>query len=70
MIDHLDDPASWMANYADRVDRIQQALARGLLDGYDPARDVLVLAAHLFVTGARCAKIAELDRRSTRPAMA
>jgi exonuclease SbcD len=53
MIDHLDDPASWMANYADRVDRIQQALARGLLDGYDPTRDVLVLAAHLFVTGAR-----------------
>jgi exonuclease SbcD len=53
MIDHLDDPASWMASYADRVDRIQQALARGLLDGYDPTRDVLVLAAHLFVTGAR-----------------
>lgn len=53
MIDHMDDPASWMANYADRVDHVQQALARGLLEGYDPTRDVLVMAAHLFVTGAR-----------------
>src|SRR5262249_52967317 len=31
----------------------QQALARGLTHGYDPGRHVLVLVAHLFVTGAR-----------------
>src|SRR5262249_32997418 len=43
----------WMTSYADRVDRIQRALAEGLTRGYDPARHVLVLAAHLFVTGAR-----------------
>lgn len=48
-----DDPAQWMANYADRVAAIQNELARGLEAGYDPARHVLLLAAHLHVTGAR-----------------
>jgi len=49
----LEDPATWMTSYADRVDRVQQALARGLTQGYDPGRHVLLLVAHLFVTGAR-----------------
>ncbi|HKF75449.1 MAG TPA: exonuclease SbcCD subunit D [Candidatus Dormibacteraeota bacterium] len=49
----LEDPATWMTSYADRVDRVQQALAAGLTRGYDPGRHVLLLAAHLFVTGAR-----------------
>jgi DNA repair protein SbcD/Mre11 len=49
----LEDPATWMTAYADRVDRVQQALAAGLTRGYDPGRHVLLLAAHLFVTGAR-----------------
>jgi len=49
----LEDPATWMTSYADRVDRVQQALARGLTQGYDPDRHVLLLVAHLFVTGAR-----------------
>ena len=49
----LEDPATWMTSYADRVDRVQQALARGLTHGYDPSRHVLLLVAHLFVTGAR-----------------
>ena len=53
IVEYLEDPATWMTSYADRVDRIQRALAAGLTDGYDPARHVLVLAAHLFVTGAR-----------------
>ena len=48
-----DDPAQWMANYADRVAAIQGELARGLEAGYDPARHILLLAAHLHVTGAR-----------------
>lgn len=49
----VEDPATWMTSYADRVDRLQRALAHGLTQGYDPSRHVLVLAAHLFVTGAR-----------------
>jgi DNA repair protein SbcD/Mre11 len=49
----MDDPATWMTSYADRVDRVQRSLAAGLTDGYDAGRHVLVLAAHLFVTGAR-----------------
>jgi exonuclease SbcD len=49
----VEDPATWMTSYADRVDRVQQTLAQGLAHGYDPGRHVLVLAAHLFVTGAR-----------------
>jgi exonuclease SbcD len=49
----MEDPATWMTSYADRVDRVQQALADGLTRGYDPGRHVLLLAAHLFVTGAR-----------------
>ncbi len=49
----MEDPATWMTSYADRVDRVQRALTAGLTDGYDPGRHVLVLAAHLFVTGAR-----------------
>lgn len=48
-----DDPAQWMANYADRVAAIQNELARGLEADYDPARHILLLAAHLHVTGAR-----------------
>ena len=35
-----------------RVDMIQSALGRGLLEGYDQTRHVLLLAAHLHVTGA------------------
>ena len=53
IVEYLEDPATWMTGYADRVDRVVQALARGLTRGYDPGRHVLVLAAHLFVTGVR-----------------
>jgi DNA repair protein SbcD/Mre11 len=49
----VEDPATWMTSYADRVDRVQRAVAAGLTRGYDAGRDVLLLAAHLFVTGAR-----------------
>jgi exonuclease SbcD len=53
IVPFMEDPATWMTSYADRVDRVQQALAGGLTKGYDPSRHVLVLVAHLFVTGAR-----------------
>lgn len=52
MVEHLENPATWMTSYADRVDLIQSELGRGLLDGYDRRRHVLLLAAHLHVTGA------------------
>jgi exonuclease SbcD len=53
VVEFLEDPTTWMTSYADRVDRVQQALAAGLTRGYDPDRHVLLLAAHLFVTGSR-----------------
>lgn len=53
IVEYIEDPATWMTTYADRVDRVQRALAEGLTRGYDPNRHVLLLAAHLFVTGAR-----------------
>jgi exonuclease SbcD len=53
MVDRFEDPSSWMTSYADRIHRIEDALNRGLTDTYDPARDILIFAAHLYVTGAR-----------------
>ena len=52
MVEAFDDPATWMASYADRIQRIESALGRGLQEGYDPARDILLFAAHLHVGGA------------------
>jgi exonuclease SbcD len=53
MVDRFEEPSTWMASYADRIHRIEDALNRGLTESYDPARDILVFAAHLYVTGAR-----------------
>ncbi|HEX4212119.1 MAG TPA: exonuclease SbcCD subunit D [Candidatus Dormibacteraeota bacterium] len=53
MVPDMEDPSSWMTGYADRVDRLIRALEAGLTRGYDPGRHVLLLAAHLFVTGSR-----------------
>lgn len=53
MVDRFEDSKNWMANYADRIHTIEDALNRGLTDGYNPAQHVLVFAAHLYVTGAR-----------------
>jgi exonuclease SbcD len=53
LIEAFEDPAQRTVAYADRIGVIESALREGLLDGYDPARDVLLFAAHLHVTGAR-----------------
>lgn len=53
MVERFEDPSTWMATYADRIHRIEDALGRGLRDGYDPSRHILLFAAHLYVTGAR-----------------
>jgi exonuclease SbcD len=51
----LDDfarPATATRDYARRLREIQAELQRGLLDGYQGDRDLLVFAAHLYVEGA------------------
>ncbi len=53
MVDRFEDPKNWMTSYADRIHRIEDALNRGLINGYDPTRHILIFAAHLYVTGAR-----------------
>lgn len=53
MVERFEDPSTWMATYADRIHRIEDALNRGLTESYDPSRNILLFAAHLYVTGAR-----------------
>jgi exonuclease SbcD len=52
MLDGFEDATTWHALYADRVHVVEEALARGLLEGYDASRDVAIFAAHLHVGGA------------------
>jgi exonuclease SbcD len=51
-VDWFGDPQRFMAVYATRMQLINDILWEGLEDGYDPARDVLLYAAHLHVSGA------------------
>lgn len=53
MVDRFEDATTWTATYSERIQRIEEELERGLAAGYDPARDVLLFAAHLYVSGAR-----------------
>jgi exonuclease SbcD len=52
MVEGFEDASTWTAQYADRIHVIEDALGKGLLEGMDPRRDVLVFAAHLHVAGA------------------
>lgn len=52
LVTGFEDPSLRTALYADRVAAIEQRLAQGLVDTYNPARDILVFAAHLYVGGA------------------
>ncbi len=51
MIDALEDPATWLGSYQDRIHVIEEMLGAGLAAGYRHGRDVLVFAAHLHVGG-------------------
>ena len=51
-LDDFASPATGTRDYARRLREIQAELYRGLLDGCQPDRDVLVFAAHLYVQGA------------------
>lgn len=52
LVDAFDSPDTWNADYADRVQGYEDVLAQGLIAGSDPARDILLFAAHLHVGGA------------------
>jgi exonuclease SbcD len=52
MLDGFEKPGSWGALYADRIHLVEQALTRGLHDGFDNRRDIAIFAAHLYVGGA------------------
>jgi DNA repair protein SbcD/Mre11 len=56
MVPAFEKPETWMQSYADRIQLIQQNLADGLLERANLARDVLVFAAHLHVSGATFSK--------------
>jgi exonuclease SbcD len=45
-------PGSGTLDYARHLREVQAELQRGLLDGREPDRDVLIFAAHLYVEGA------------------
>lgn len=47
------EPSQWTSAYADRIHAIEDALFKGLLEGYESSRDILLFAAHLHVSGAR-----------------
>jgi exonuclease SbcD len=50
-LDEFASPATAARDYARHLRDVQAILERGLLDGYEPGQDVLVLAAHLYVQG-------------------
>ena len=52
MVRDFEQPETWMAAYADRVQQLQHHLSAGLEERANLARDVLVFAAHLHVAGA------------------
>ena len=49
----LGDAGRWTGSYADYIHRVEEVLAGGLKEGYDPPHDVLIFAAHLHVAGAK-----------------
>jgi exonuclease SbcD len=48
----MEDPATWLRSYAERVHAMEQALGAELGRGFDPDRDVAIFATHLHVRGA------------------
>ncbi|GHG41284.1 MULTISPECIES: metallophosphoesterase family protein [Amycolatopsis] len=55
IVDAFEDPDSWRAAYAERVGRMERALAAELLRDFDDRRDIAIFAAHLHVGGANFA---------------
>jgi DNA repair protein SbcD/Mre11 len=51
-LDEFASPATATRDYVRHLREVQAELQRGLLDGCQPERDILVFAAHLYVEGA------------------
>jgi exonuclease SbcD len=51
-LDEFGSPATATGDYARHLREVQVELQRGLLDGHRPDTDVLLFAAHLYVSGA------------------
>jgi exonuclease SbcD len=56
IVDTMEDPATWMTAYAERIQKIEAALGVALGDGYNGDKDVNLFAAHLHVAGATWSK--------------
>lgn len=52
IVDTMEDPATWLTSYAERIQRIEAALGIALGAGYNSSTDVNLFAAHLHVAGA------------------
>jgi len=52
IVDTLEDPATWLALYAERIQKMELALGLALADGFNVNTDVNLFAAHLHVAGA------------------
>jgi exonuclease SbcD len=52
IVDTMEDAATWLTSYAERISKIEAALDVALLSGYNPSTDVNLFAAHLHVAGA------------------
>lgn len=52
IVDTLEDPATWLTLYAERIQTMERTLGLALADGYNVNTDVNLFAAHLHVAGA------------------
>ncbi len=52
IVDTMEDPATWLTSYAERIQKIEAALGIALAAGYNSSTDVNLFAAHLHVAGA------------------
>jgi len=52
IVDTLEDPATWLTLYAERIQTMERTLGLALADGFNVNTDVNLFAAHLHVAGA------------------
>jgi DNA repair protein SbcD/Mre11 len=52
IVDTMEDPATWLRSYTDRIQAMEAALGLELAADFNPSRDVNIFAAHLYVGGA------------------
>lgn len=52
IVDTLEDPATWLTLYAERIQTMERTLGLALAEGFNVNTDVNLFAAHLHVAGA------------------